>query len=283
MSVLFSVIKDLWDFSLTSLGFSKKLALTETVLVKTLLLEAAHVDKSSTIIKPAVSDLKTKSETVITELVFGSKAFVSVDKASVFHRSVWTFDGAFMRLTYATEVQVLSFEGRFVRIHYQNEYGFILKEDIEEVIEKIFPDFHKGEIYSVNHPDTKKVRKYFDDEFFAETLFLPLQSVEFAYYKLLIKKRRINWSGKRPRLAGNWKDLLKGQTGVQIGVAPKTGSIIEYTKPDGSGWVGYVKAVLVNDSVVVLGVGRIIEGEYSEETLSKEEWLSLQPVFIAIS
>jgi hypothetical protein len=284
MTVLLSVIKDLWDFSLSSLGFSKKPALSENLLAKTLLLEAAHArTPAPAALDSGHLDYKTKSEAVIHELAFGSKAFVCVDGAKIFHRPVWTFDGAFMSLAYATDVQVLSFEGSFVHIRYQDQYGFIVKEDIEEVAEKIFPNFNKGEIYSANHPDTKKIRQYIKDEFFAETLFLPMQSVEFAYYKLLIEKRRINWPNERPRLAGNWKDMLKGLSGVQIGIVPKTSSIIEYVKPDGSGWVGYVKSVMIDNSIVVMGVGRIIEGEYSEDILSKEEWLSLQPVFISVS
>jgi hypothetical protein len=283
MSVLLSVLKDLWDFSLVALGFSNRLALTETVLAKTLLLEEAHDVTPSTIVEPVVDNFKIKSQPVISELSFGSKAFIAVDKANLFQRPVWTFDGSFTSIPYSTEVRVLSYEGRFVRINYKNFYGFILKEDIEDDMEKIFPNFQLGEIYSANHPDTKKVRKYFKDDFFAEVLFLPLQSVEFAYYRLLLDNRKIEWGDERPRLAGNWANILKGKMGIQIGVFPKTGSIIEYLKPDGSGFVGYVKSVLIDESILVIGVGRIIEGEYSEETISKVDWLSLSPVFISVT
>jgi hypothetical protein len=283
MSVLLSVLKDLWDFSLVSLGLSKHLALNETALTKTLLLEAAHASNQHVIADPEVRSLKIESEPVISELSFGSKAFIVVNKSSLFHRPVWTFDGSFMSIPYSTEVRVLSYEGRFVRISYKSFYGFILKEDIEDNIEKIFPNFQISEIYSANHPDTKKVRKYFKDEFFAEVLFLPLQSVEFAYYRLLLDNRRIEWSEERPRLAGNWANILKGKMGVQIGIVPKTGSIMEYLKPDGSGFVGYVKSVLIDESIIVVGVGRVIDGEYSEEAISREKCLSLSPVFISVT
>lgn len=280
MPVFISVLQDLWDFILGSFGSIN----TNQLNVRAQSVPLLPATTSTSVIN---KDTATKSllpavDSVNANLSYGTKAFVCVDRAEVFRRPVWAFDGVFKRLPYASEVQVLGYEGRFVHVSISGQAGFLLKEDIVENPEDIFPKFEQEEIYSANHPDTIKLRDYLKDEFFTKTLFLPLQAVEYTYYQMLVNKRKFCWPEERPRIPGVWQNILKGQTGIQIGLSPKTSSVIEYLKPNGLGWVGYVKSVHVDESIVVSGVGRIIEGEYSEDTFTKAEWLEMQPVFISV-
>lgn len=278
MSVFISVLKDLWDFILNYFGFGEVVKLKNPSLA---LLPAGNIAIVTNEAIPKAPRL-SKVDSFVANLSYGTKAFVCVDRAEVFRRPVWTIDGVFKRLPYASEVQVLGYEGRFVHISVDGQAGFLLKEDIADNSEDIFPKFQLGEIYSANHPDTKMLREYIKDEFFTKTLFLPLQAGEYAYYEMLVNKRKFIWTEERPRIPGVWQNILKGQTGIQISISPKTSSVIEYLKPNGHGWVGYVKSVHIDESIVVTGVGRIIEGEYSEDTFTKAEWLEMHPVFISV-
>ncbi len=275
MSTLIAVIKDLWDFC-----FGNQLpaeSVVADVVVESKLAQPSlgekHLDEQR-LVKPNLPDINFST--------FGEKFYILSNEANVFQRPVWTFDGVLLRLPYSASVQVLGYEGRFARVEVENRFGFVLKDDLTSNVLDVFPQLQTGEIYSSNHPDTKKIRRIIKDEFFATEMFLPLQAIEFAVFRLKCEGRTISWPDIRPRLAGSWQNILKGRLGVQIGVMPKTGAIIEYTKSDGSGYVGYTKSVHVDESIVIEGIGRLIEGEYREEAVSKEQWQEWRPVWIQI-
>lgn len=275
MYTFLAVIQDLWEFVLEQLSFSDAT-------------EAAVIERPAEMVtKPAVDTPKTapisEKRVVLPLHSAGADVYVAAAEAAVFCRPVLTYDGVLTRLPYATPLTVLGYEGRFARVVVLDTTGFILKDDLTEDKKDIFPEFLSEEIYSNNHPDTKKVRTLLKDEFFTTAMYLPLQAVEFVVYRLQIDGREINWSHERPRLAGRWQNILKGRAGIQIGVMPKTGAIIEFLKPDGSGFVGYTKAVHVDDTIVMQGVGRLIEGEYREEIVTKEVWHEWRPVWISVS
>jgi hypothetical protein len=187
------------------------------------------------------------------------------------------------KLAYSSPIHVLGYEGRFARMTLNDKTGWVLKDEITSNKEDIFPELQLAEIYSVNHPDTKKIRKLIVDEFFAEELFLPLQAVEFVSYRLKQAKHEINWPPIRPREPGNWQNILKGRLGIQIGISPKAGSVIEFTKADGSGFLGYTKSVYVDETIIIESVGKVIEGEYRQDLLTKTEWQEWRPIWITIS
>lgn len=280
---LIAVVKDLWDFL-----WQKETVVVPTTprlpVVDQTPLHLPEATKPQLVLPsaPAIELLQSPKQSVV-EGLYGDTAYVLTPEAKAFHRPVWTFDGVVKVLPYATPVSILGYEGRFARVANDEGSLFILKDELTTTAEDIFADFQIGEIYSANHPDTKKVRAMIHDEFFTAELCMPLLNVEFVMYQLQLVGRSIAWKSTRPRLAGQWQNLLKGQMGIQMGIMPKTGALIEYTKPDGSGFLGYTKAVHVDESIVIEGVGRLIEGEYRKEALTKEEWHELRPVWISVT
>lgn len=277
-ATIIAVLNDLWDF------FWQQTK-PETVVLPALAPSTASEVNSVKILPLIAAPEKQvflSPPQINVDGLYGDTAYILKPDTKAFHRPVWTFDGVVKSFPYATAVTVLGYEGRFARVASDNSTLFILKDELTIHKEEIFADFHTGEIYSANHPDTKKVRRLIRDEFFTTELCMPLQGVELVMYRLLLAGRRIEWKSTRPRLAGQWQNLLKGQMGIQIGIMPKTGAIFEYTKSDGSGFLGYTKAVHVDDSIVIEGMGRMIEGEYREEVLTKEVWHELRPVWIAV-
>ncbi len=276
-ATIIAVLHDLWDFV-----WQQESQVDDLLAIPAQKQPETNVVKNTPLIAAPAQQIFLNQPQTNVDGLYGDAAYVLTPEAKAFHRAVWTFDGVVKSFPYAASVTVLGFEGRFARI--VNDAGtlFILKDELTTHKEEVFADFHTGEIYSANHPDTKKVRRLLRDEFFAAELCMPLQAVEFVMYRLFVAGRTIAWKSTRPRLAGQWQNLLKGQMGIQIGIMPKTGAIFEYTKPDGSGFLGYTKAVHVDDSIVIEGIGRMIEGEYREEVLTKETWQELRPVWIAV-
>jgi hypothetical protein len=212
-----------------------------------------------------------------------SVLYVAKTKVRLWQRPVVSQDGAFGYLAFGLPLVVSGYEGRFAKVEVDGQTGYVLKDDLVNLREALYPSFNEGEIYASNHPDTKKLRRLINDEFANADLCLPLQAAEFVMYRLAEKKLTLPWGNERPRVVGLWHNLLKGKPGVLMSVTPKTGALMEYQKEDGTGWVGYTKAVLVDETIVIEGVGRIIEGEYKEETFSKAEWHEWRPVWVAVS
>ncbi len=208
--------------------------------------------------------------------------YVGKIQSKVWQRPVVAEDSVIGHLIYGQPVSVLAYEGRFAKIDSKGFVGYVLKDELETIKGALYPTFHEGEIYTANHPDTKKLRRLINDEFANGELFAHLQPSEFVSYRLSEKNQTIPWGQERPRVVGTWHSLLRGKTGINISVTPKTGALMEFQKEDGTGWLGYTKAVLVDNSVVVEGVGRVIEGEYMEETLAPSEWHEWRPVWIAV-
>jgi hypothetical protein len=287
MTTLIAVLKDLWNFCFGgSVTPPSTIDDTKNNSNSSLTLNLARpslISEEAVTFSPAPQIIATSLPNKEAISPYGEKAYIAVPKANVFLRPVWSYDGVLIKLSYAEPVQILGYEGRFARISVFDKFGFILKDELTSSQVDILPLFQTVEIYSANHPDTKKLRKITNDEFFASEMFLPLQAVEFVNYRLFAEGRKILWPDIRPRLAGSWQNLLRGRLGIQIGVLPKTGAVIEYNKPDGTGFVGYTKSVHVDESIVIEGVGRLIEGEYREEAISKEEWHEWRPIWIAVS
>ncbi len=281
MQILIEVLKDLLKFCLNLLSIDRGVESTvQHDLIVPKKVELMTVTKPTSLPPPSHFNNHLKKKEISS---FGDRAYVSVDKTPFLLRPVWSFDGVLFSLSYAEPVRVLGYEGRYARVSTGDTFGFILKDELTTNLENIFPEFKTGEIYSANHPDTKKVRRKIDDEFFSSNFFLPLQSVEFVTYRLAQEGRKITWPNIRPRLAGMWFNILKGQIGIQVGIYPKSGSLIEYQREDGSGFIGYTKSVHVDESIIIHGVGRLIEGEYREEAISKIEWQEWKAVWITAS
>jgi hypothetical protein len=279
MPTLIAVLKDLWEFFLSFFSLPKN---EEKLPSLPAPLPQVKIGKEN-LPQTGLGSKNTEQTTTTSNVLYGEKAYVSVAVARVFHRPVWSFDGSFLQLPYATEVQALVYQGRFVRVDSASASGWVLKDEITSNKSDVCPSFENGEIYSSNHPDTKKLRNLTSDQFFAEPFFLTMQPVEYVDYKFMSNNRRLPWTEERPRTAGWWQGILKGMVGIQIGIEPKTGAIVEYLKPNGLGWVGYVEAVHIDEAIEISGVGRLIEGEYRSEVFPKEQWLESHPIFIQVT
>jgi hypothetical protein len=231
---------------------------------------------------PVALPPEVQVETKVGTALVAASALVAVPMVRVWQRPVMTFDGEVIHLPYATPLKLLGYEGRFAQISKDEQVGWVLKDEITTDTNEIFPQFNTGEIYSANHPETKKIRRLLKDEFAAQELFLPLQDVELVSYLLYRKGLLIPWDAVRPRIAGTWQNILKGKPTVSIGISPKTGSIMEFIYDDGTGFVGYVEAVTVDESITVSGIGRLIAGEFRREVLPRVVWQEWRPVFIQL-
>lgn len=274
MKVFIEAVKDLLNFFYRDLLLSHNSAvITDQLLIK-----------SPESPKLLVAESTEKVEVVPAKIdsFLNRFCYIVVAESRVYIRPVLTFDGESWHAPYGTKVELLEYEGRFAHIRDGARYGWVLKDDISEDSDDIFPTFNTGEIYSANHPETKKLRTLRGDEFVARELYLSLQDVEYVSLALYLKNLRIPFDDRRPRMSGNWQNLLKGKPGVMISITPKTNSIIEYTKEDGSGFVGIVNAVEVDETIKISGVGRLIDGEYREEVFTRMEWQEWRPVFIQI-
>jgi len=193
-----------------------------------------------------------------------------------------TFDGVIRRLAYGDSFQILGTQGKWCNVAHDETRGWIHRDDVTENGIRLKPQFVAGEVYDAEHPTTVKLRTFIDDAFHAAQLDVPLQDVEYVTYVLAEKHKKIPWGNERPRIAGTWQRLLRGIRGVHIGVHPRSGSIMEYMLPNGTGHVAYVDSVYPDGGITISEIGPSVEGVYAERTLDQAEWKELRPVFIEI-
>lgn len=214
---------------------------------------------------------------------YSAPGYIVVSKAAVFSRPVWAFDTVLTTLPYATEISVEGYQGRFVRVSGIFGEGWVLKDDVSVTKTDVWPQLVSGQTYLATDTETKLIRAVISDEFFATELFLPLRTEEFITYCLRKEGRTIAWGAERPRVAGEWHELLKGKRGVFMGVTPKTGSIMEASSNDHEPFLAYVKTVLPDTTITILAVGKEKEGEYTEEVVESSVWQTWRPVFIQVT
>ncbi|MES2748934.1 MAG: hypothetical protein V4606_00885 [Patescibacteria group bacterium] len=193
------------------------------------------------------------------------------------------FDAVIDTLTYGTAVTVIGYQGRYASVNRSNITGWVVKDDLTPQKYEVWPEFISGTVYDAQHTETKKTRLLINDTFGAGLLSLPLQAGEYITLRLQSEHRAIAWSKKRPRKAGSWATLLRGNKGVYIGVTPKTDSIMEYQSDDGEGRLGYVEAVTPELAITISMVGEGESGRYTVKTMSAEVWRELRPVFIEVA
>ncbi|MCA9365792.1 hypothetical protein KC723_02765 [Candidatus Kaiserbacteria bacterium] len=208
--------------------------------------------------------------------------YVAVPKVTVYARPVLAFDSVLGYFKYATKISAGKQEGKWIQVSDGNLEGWVLTEFLTDSLLDVMPEFLDGVVYEATHPQVKKLRTYIDDSFAADVLVLPLQDVEYVTYRLIKGGRKIAWPPKRPRLAGTWKNILRGVSGVHIGIYPNTKSVMEFVSEEGVSGVGYVESVHPDESIVVSGVDTKIPGRFVMNHYDKKVWQSLKPVFIDV-
>ena len=209
----------------------------------------------------------------------GQVGYINAWQVKVLQRPVLAFDTIVDLVSYGDEVVVDNLEGSFAHISYHEQSGWVPIDTVTTIKSEIFPHFTVGEIYDATHGETIKVRQWLTDEFLGDALHLPLTGVEYVAYTISQKHPTFTWPTVRPRTAGIWQTILRGQLGVQINVEPRTGAVMEYFTADRTGVVAVVETVKPDNALLV---SMIVEGTYQEQTLTEREWREMRPVFISI-
>lgn len=192
------------------------------------------------------------------------------------------FDGVLGFLRYGSTVTIESYSGRYARVLSIIGAGWVQKDALVVDRTDVFPVFVAGEQYAADHIVTRQIRLHINDAFNASELVLPLQAVEYIAYRLLCDNRTIAWPAERPRVPGKWQSILKGQSGIHIGIQPLSDSIMEYFNDEGEGVLAYVERVTPDNNIVCTAVGRTEAGVYDSLLLTEAAWRELRPVFIEI-
>lgn len=235
---------------------------------------------STPLITPPRESSKLLPSRSTKEISLGTVSVVA-ETAHLFLEPVASFDGVVTEVPYGTMLNVYQAENRWYKTEYRGHYGWVLKDAVTS--DNIYPQFRLGHYYDSKNNETMKLRSVIRDEFNGGLIEAPLQDVEYVTYKLRRKAKLLPWGEERPRVSGNWKQLLRGAPGVHIGILPKVDSIMEVVGDDAQGFVSYVDTVLPDDSIIVSEIGFSEEGMYSERSLPKEEWREFRPVFIAVA
>lgn len=210
----------------------------------------------------------------------GNAGYICVGLAKVFVRPVWVVDTVIATLSLGKKIQIQNYQGRFVNIIAGDFEGWVLKDEVTTEKQQVWPELINSEIYEASSPVTVSIRGLINDEFFTTELYLPLQATEYVTYRLLERNLNLPWPKIRPREVGLWHEILKGQLGIVSSLEARTGSIMEGVMEDDKPFLAYVEAVAVDGTLEITSVGRLREGQYRRETLSKAQVFALRPVYI---
>lgn len=210
----------------------------------------------------------------------GEKMYINTAEALLFHSPVILFDGVLQRVPYATPVYLQNKQNRWAQVSVGNNTGWILRDVLCTTLKPVVFEVNKS--YPLDSTETLTVRAAINDEFSGAMLGVPLQDVEYVYYRLYLLNKKIEWDNERPRLAGRWHQILKGNSVVHIDIQPTENSLIEYADDDGIGHLAFVDLVLPDKSLVVSTIDNRFGGKYITTRLYHDQWQELQPVFLQI-
>lgn len=220
---------------------------------------------------------------ITSDMVEGRSAFVISHDARCFQHPKVSYDTAVGSLTYAEEVKVDVIQDGYAHVFGRQCTGWVETTHLTDDKNMILPQLKSAYEYSSANEETIKLRTYIDDEFLGGQLALPLQPAEYVHYCVMSEMHRFSWPSTRPREAGRWQSILRGQTGVHMSIEPKTGSVLEYAGSEGRSFLAYVESVKPDLSISISSVGRLKDGEYLKEEVTPERWREWRPVFISFS
>lgn len=135
--------------------------------------------------------------------------------------------------------------------------------------------------YGKKHETTKTVRDYLMKEVLVEVRSGDLTQTEWVMYRLHKAGKTLPYLALAASVAGRWHELLKGKQGVDIHVAPRTSSLMEWQ--DGvQGYLMMLETVTPDETVTGTMVGVPLLGTVTSLTYTKEQWRELRPVFITV-
>lgn len=241
--------------------------------------ESEQLDLAPSLSHTASLPLSSTSSRITNQ----SRGYVKSLSAPIYSLPTKTFDGVILVLTYGEAFIIQNRQGNWLQIVTGEISGWIAADDTTDSLAALEPKFAAGTQYAATSQVTEALRTLIQDSFYARELGSTLQNVEYVSYKLQQKNRSILWPKTRPRIAGTWQRILRGERGIHLGVSPKTESVMEYTLEDATGHVAFVESVFPDGSITISEVGYPSEGVFSERTLSRDEWKELRPVFIEVA
>src|SRR3989338_8538431 len=235
MNLITAVIDDLFKFATSSIfGMShglqsKKEPHQNTIEViatqRPIEIEEEHIAPTFR----STADILIESDRPLKNTVM----YVGGTGTPLYRNPTIEFDSIVDRLSYGAMVMVIEVRGRWSKIIHNGSTGWILREDLIDRAAHVYPHFIIGEPNESDDPNTIRVRAMLEDIFAGGESGLPLLSSEYASYRLLRKGLKILWPKTRPRTEGAWHTILKGVPGIYMSIAPKTGSVMEYSTEEG--------------------------------------------------
>ncbi len=233
--------------------------------------------------EPVVSEYAPVTGTTSVSGVQNTVMYVASTEAYLYANPQYEFDGVKLTLHYGTLVVVLTRKSDWTQVMVNEEIGWVQSVDLSDQAGDIFPVFTLGEANQADDPNTIRARAVIQDEFGGGAMSVPLKAVEYVAYRLAKKGKQLSWPDTRPREAGAWHKILKGATGVHIGIEPRSDAVMEYTLETGRSHVAYVEAVLSDHTITISETDWPYDGIYNARVLTKDEWQGLKPVFISVA
>lgn len=258
-------VKDLWVFFVESVFKTNQPA--------SLLLTAPDN------VLPLQSSSELPKDTTLHTSVSAQKAFAT-STSQIFLRPGIHFDEVVATSSFGEAVVVLEAKAGWYQIVNDRLTGWIEASNVTFDKKEIFPEFVSGRRYDAAAVETIVVRQWLGDLCAGGLMRIALQPIEYILYTLQTHGIVFDFGCIRPRTPGTLYTLLRGQAGVEIGVTPKTGTLIEYIDVDDTSVLAYVTAVHPDQSIVVKGIVNTATGQYKEVQLSEAAWRELRPVFI---
>jgi len=290
MQVLIAVIDDLFQFVCKAFSgavpYKTQAIQTKTVLdsYQEKLKKIQGVSNSTRAETQTQIQIQTPTSVVNrTSEVFriGEQYFIGVIGTYFYHDPVLAFDSALRRLEYGKSVRLVSLQGRWAQVRIAGVVGWIFKDALVLQVDEVYPRFLPEIHYDATNPETVKLRACIDDAFGGARGEHALSPSEYVHYRLKQDHRTICWGDTRMRIPGTWQRKLRGVTGIHIGIAPKTESVMEYAMDD-MGHLAFVEAVFPDGSIKITEIGKMNDNAYTQETLQPNQWKELRPVFIEV-
>lgn len=265
------VVKDLWCFVF---GISLRNSVVVSENIPATVAEPDNANKENAFSGVMVPNIKAGES-------YGRTAYVIEDMVFCMSKPKMSFDTQIGTLFYGDKVTVDRMKDSSAEVDNGLFRGWVESKDLSDDINDVLPKFRSSYVYDANNEQTLKLRRFLRDEFFGGKLELPLQTAEYIFYVLKRSGVEISWPSDRPRIPGTWQNILRGKRGVNMGIQPRTNSILEYSGNGTPGFLGYVEAVHPDESITLQTVGRVVEGEFRVEEFTRDEWKEWRPTFIS--
>lgn len=142
------------------------------------------------------------------------------------------------------------------------------------------PVLSAGVVYDALHPATIAIRSQlgtYDQHIVKDG---PLTSGEWLIAHLLQQRASLPVFALYMTPIGNWHTTLKGQSGVSVGITPRTQALMEWSESGTVQKAGLVKAVSPSEAITL---GQLSDsGLYTESTYDRATWLELRPIFTTV-